>query len=73
MYVNKVAIFGIVVVGIILGILTVSSFDSLSILKNGEIAEKGPIMGIEEGIKDEKPLGRNLSIEFDEKMGLTDP
>lgn len=73
MYVNKVAIFGIVVVGIILGILAVSSLDSLSILKNGDIEAKGPIMGIEEGTKDEKPLGRNLSIEFDEKMGFTDP
>lgn len=73
MDVNKTVIIGIVVVGIIIGILAVSLFDSLSISKNGEIEEKGPILANEDESKDEKPQGKNLSIEFDEKMGFTDP
>ncbi len=65
---------GIVVSGIIIGILAVLSLDSFSILEDDEIGEKSPILGIEEKEKSEsKPQGRNLSIELDEKMGLSAP
>jgi len=72
--VKKVVIIGIVVSGIIIGILAVLSLDSFSILEDDEIGEKSPILGIEEKEKNEsKPQGRNLSIELDEKMGLSAP
>ncbi len=72
---KKVVIIGIVVSGIIIGILAVLSLDSFSILEDDEIGEKSPILGIEEEEtkKESKPQGRNLSIEFDEKMGLSAP
>jgi len=72
--VKKVVIIGIVVSGIIIGILAVLSLDSFSILEDDEIGEKSPILGIEEKEKNKsKPQGRNLSIELDEKMGLSAP
>ena len=70
---NNVVIIGIIAAGIIVGIFAVLSLNQFSILKDDEVAEKGPILPIEEESKDEKPQGRNLSIEFDEKMGFTDP
>ncbi len=71
---KKVVIIGMVVSGIIIGILAVLSLDSFSILEDDEIGEKSPILGIEEKEKNEsKPQGRNLSIELDEKMGLSAP
>ncbi len=72
---NKVVIIGIILAGMILGIWAVLSLDSFSILEDNEIGEKSPILGIEEEEtkKESKPQGRNLSIEFDEKMGLSAP
>jgi len=71
--VNKAVIIGIVVSGTIIGILTVLSLDSFSILEDDDVSE--PILGIEEEeTKNEsKPQGRNFSIELDEKMGLSAP
>jgi len=73
--VNKVVIIGIVVSGIIIGILAVLSLDSFSILEDDEVGGESPILEIEEEeTKNEsKPQGRNLSIEFNEKMGLSAP
>jgi len=73
--VNKVVIIGIVVSGIIIGILAVLSLDSFSILEDDEVVGESPILEIEEEeTKNEsKPQGRNLSIEFNEKMGLSAP
>ena len=72
---NKLVIIGIVVSGIIIGILAVLSLDSFSILEYDEVGGESPILGIEEEeTKNEsKPQGRNLSIEFNEKMGLSAP
>jgi len=73
--VNKVVIIGIVVSGIIIGILAVLSLDSFSILEDDEVGGESPILEIEEEkTKNEsKPQGRNLSIELNEKMGLSAP
>ena len=71
---NKAVIMGIVGSGIIIGILAVLSLDSFSILEDDEVGGESPILGIEEKEKNEsKPQGRNLSIELDEKMGLSAP
>jgi len=71
--VNKAVIIGIVVSGIIIGILTVLSLDSFSILEDDDVSE--PILGIEEEEtkSESNPQGRNFSIELNEKMGLSAP
>ena len=71
---NKIIIIGIILAGVILGILAVISFSSFSILED-DVGEEIPILGIdeEETKNKSKPQGRNLSIELDEKMGLSAP
>lgn len=72
---NKIIIIiGIILAGVILGILTVISFSSFSILED-DVGEEIPILGIgeEETKNKSKPQGRNLSIELNEKMGLSAP
>lgn len=64
-YVKKSVIIGIVVSGIIIGIFASLSFGSFSMFED----EKEPILEEDES----KPQGRNLSIELDEKMGLSAP
>ncbi len=68
-----IIIIGIILAGVILGILAVISFSSFSILE--DVGEEIPILGIgeEETKNKSKPQGRNLSIELDEKMGLSAP
>ncbi len=70
---NKVVIIGIILAGMILGIWSVLSLEIFSILEDDDVSE--PILGIdEEETKNEsKPLGKNFSIELDEKMGLSAP
>jgi hypothetical protein len=72
--VNKAVIIGIVVSGIVIGILVVSSLDSFSIIEDNDVSSD-PILGKEgeDSGLEPKPLGRNLSIELDEKMGLSAP
>lgn len=71
MNVNKGVIIGIVVSGVVIGIFVGLSLGSFSIIEG----EKSPISGIEEedDENESKPQGRNLSIELDEKMGLSAP
>lgn len=70
---NKSVIVGIAVLGII-GILIVISFNSFSVLEDSNSTSE-PIL-IKEGEETEeepKPLGRNLTIELEENMGLSTP
>ena len=67
---NKAAIIGIIVAGIAIGILAAISFDSFSILQDD--SNNSPILGNEEE-ENSKPQGRDLTIEFDEKMGFSAP
>ena len=71
MNVNKGVIIGIVVSGIVIGIFVGLSFGSFSIIEG----KKSPNSEIEEknDENESKPQGRNLSLEFDEKMGLSAP
>jgi hypothetical protein len=71
--VNKVVIIGIIVAGIILGIWGVLSFEIFSITEDNDASE--PILGKEgeDSGHEPNPTGRNLSIELDEKMGLSAP
>jgi len=70
---NKSIIVGIVVLGII-GVLVVISINSFSILEDGNSTSE-PILGKEGEEKKEepKPLGRDLTVELEEKMGLSTP
>jgi preprotein translocase subunit Sec63 len=71
---NNVVILALVVSGIVIGILAILSLDSFSIIENKDNTSE-PILGIEEkdSEKEQKAPGRDLSIEFDEKMGLSAP
>lgn len=68
---NRGLIIGIVIAGIILGLIVVFSLGSLSVLES----EKDPILEKEPENQEieSNPQGRDLSIEFDEKMGLSAP
>ncbi len=70
---NKAVVIGIIGTGIIIGIFAILSLDSFSVTKvNDESIE--PILGKEvDSDLESKPQGRNLSIELDEKMGLSAP
>lgn len=71
--VKNVVILALVVSGIVFGILAILSLDSFSIIENKDNTSE-PILGIEEKDSEEqKAPGRDLSIEFDEKMGLSAP
>lgn len=74
MNVNKMVLFGIISSGMIIGFLVILSFDLFSIMENKD-ASSEPILGDDgkESMNDQKPPGRNLSIEFDEKIGLSVP
>lgn len=67
-------IFGIIGSVIVIGVLVFLSFDSFSMMGNNG-ASSEPILGDEgnDMKNNQKPLGRNLSIELDEKMGLSAP
>lgn len=71
MNVNKAVIIGIIVSGIAIGILSGFSLGSFSGLE-GEA--KIILENVEDLDNEEpKPQGRDLSIEFNEKMGLSAP
>ena len=71
---NKVIIIGIILAGIIIGILAVSSLEIFSNIGDNDVSSE-PILGKDgEGSgSDPKPPGKNFSIELDEKMGLSTP
>ncbi len=71
---TKVIIIGIIIAGIIIGILAVSSLEIFSNIADNDVSSE-PILGKDgEGSgSDPKPPGKNFSIELDEKMGLSTP
>lgn len=70
---NKAVIVGIAISIVIIGILVVLSLDSFSNLIDDDLTSE-PILENDEDSQDvSKPSGRNLSIELDEKMGLSAP
>ena len=71
---NKAVIIGIAVFAIVIGILVVLSLDTFSNLKDDDLSSE-PILGNggDNLGNEQKPPGRNLSIELDEKMGLSAP
>jgi hypothetical protein len=70
--VNKAVVIGIVGSGIIIGIIGILSLDSFSIIENNDESSE-PILGEGDSELEPKPQGRDLSIELDEKMGLSAP
>jgi hypothetical protein len=69
---NKVVVIGIVGSGIIIGIFAVLAFNTFSILEDDDLSSE-PILDKEDPGFEPKPQGRDLSIELDEKMGLSAP
>ena len=71
---KKVAIIGIILAVLVIGIMSVLSLGNFSIPEDNDALSE-PILDKEaEDLDPEtKPPGRNLSIEFDEKMGLSAP
>ncbi len=70
---NKAVIIGIGISGIIIGILAVLSLDLFSILEDNDVSEPIFVNEGEDSGQEPKSLGRNFSIELDEKMGLSAP
>ena len=70
---NKAVIIGIGVSGIIIGILAVLSLDSFSILEDDNVSEPVLVNEGEGSGNEPKSPGRDLSIELNEKMGLSAP
>ena len=75
MDVSKAVVIGIVGSGIIIGIFAVLAFNSFSILEDDDDLSSEPILEKEgeDSRIEPKPQGRDLSIELDEKMGLSAP
>ena len=71
---NKVIIIGIILLVIIIGILAVLSPEIFSNMGDNDVSSE-PILGKdgEDSGPESKPSGRNLSIELNEKMGLSSP
>ena len=70
---NKAVIVGIVVSAVIIGILVVLSLDSFSNLKDDDFTSEPILENDTKDSQDEPTSGRNLSLELDEKMGLSAP
>jgi len=67
--VKKGIIVGIIVVVIIVGVLSILSMNTISLTDGSKSTSKDA----GNGEKESKPVGRNLSIELEEKMGFTAP
>lgn len=65
---KKAIIVGIIAVVIIVGVLSLS-MNTISLTDGSKSTSKDA----ENGEKESKPVGRNLSIELEEKMGFTIP
>lgn len=65
---KKAIIVGIIAVVIIVGVLSLS-MNTISLTDGSKSTSKDA----ENGEKESKPVGRNLSIELEEKMGFTAP
>ena len=66
---KKAIIVGIIAVVIIVGVLSILSMNTISLTNGSTSTSKDAGNGEEES----KPVGRNLSIELEEKMGFTTP
>lgn len=65
---KKAIIVGIIAVVIIVGVLSLS-MNTISLTDGSKSTSKDA----ENGEKESKPVGRNLSIELEEKIGFTTP
>ena len=66
---KKAIIVGIIAVVIIVGVLSVLSMNTISLTDGSKSTSKHAGNGEQES----KPVGRNLSIELEEKMGFGNP
>jgi len=67
--VKKPIIVGIIAVVIIVVVVSLLSMNAISVTDGSRFASKDAGNGKQES----KPVGRNLSIELEEKMGFTNP
>ena len=68
-YVKKVIIVGIIALVIIVGVASILSMNTISLTDGSKSTSKDAGNGEQES----NPVGRNLSIELEEKMGFTAP
>ena len=66
---KKAIIVGIIAVVIIVGVLSILSMNNISLTDGSKSTSKDA----ENGEEESNPVGRNLSIELEEKMGFTAP
>ena len=66
---KKAIIVGIIAVVIIVGVLSILSMNNISLTDGSKSTSKDA----ENGEQESNPVGRNLSIELEEKMGFTAP
>lgn len=66
---KKAIIVGIIAVVIIVGVLSILSMNAISLTDGSKSTSKDAGNGEQES----NPVGRNLSIELEEKMGFTAP
>jgi len=67
--VKKAIILGIIAVVIIVGVVSILSMNTISLTDGSKSTSKDT----ENGEQESKPVGRNLSIELEEKMSFTAP
>jgi len=68
-YVKKAIIVGIIALVIIVGVASILSMNTISLTDGSKSTSKDAGNGEQES----NPVGRNLSIELEEKMGFTAP
>ena len=66
---KKAIIVGIIALVIIVGVASILSMNTISLTDGSKSTSKDA----ENGEQESKPVGRNLSIELEEKMGFTAP
>ena len=66
---KKAIIFGIIALVIIAGVVSILSMNTIALTDGSKSTSK--VAG--NGEQESKPVGRNLSIELEEKMGFTNP
>ena len=66
---KKPIIVGIIALVIIVGVVSILSMNTISLTDGSKSTSKDA----GNGEKESKPVGRNLSIELEEKMGFSNP
>ena len=66
---KKAIIVGIIAVVIIVGVVSILSMNTIFLTNGSKSSSKDAGNGEQES----KPVGRNLSIELEEKMGFANP